>query len=71
MILIKFYYCRFKSAIKSFLKVSDYDWIKDIRSSDHKPVFAVFDLVIPNNNTNILDKNKSVKSTKTSACQIV
>lgn len=52
--------------MKNFLQNKDYNWIKEIRSSDHKPVYAVFDLSIPKNNPS--ERAKLNKRTNSKTC---
>ncbi len=55
--------------MKNFLVNKEYNWIKEIRNSDHKPVYAVFDLSIPKNYSS--DRNKLNKRTNSKTCVIV
>jgi len=58
----------YKSAVKSFLELKEYNWIKEIQSSDHKPVIGIFDLNIPKANMTLSNMKQSEKGSK--ACNI-
>ena len=60
------FYSRYKSAIKSFLIIKEYNWIKEVYSSDHKPVYAIFEMNIPKKTQN--EKVQSSKTNNSKTC---
>jgi hypothetical protein len=54
--------------MRTFLQIKDYNWIKEVKSSDHRPVVAIFDLNVPKNSTSEKGKSTNLKNSK--ACLI-